>query len=81
MNLELFQQLVDEIVEKLPKDAQKDAIERVREIVANRVDEFGVKETSITRQGENHIVVQLPGVTDRKISNQTRPSAIKIVQT
>jgi SecD/SecF fusion protein len=53
-------------VEKLPKDAQKDAIERVREIVANRVDEFGVKETSITRQGENHIVVQLPGVTDRQ---------------
>lgn len=34
------------------------------EIVRRRVDESGTKEPSITRQGENRIVVQLPGVSD-----------------
>ncbi|MDP2938984.1 MAG: protein translocase subunit SecD [Candidatus Omnitrophota bacterium] len=51
---------------KLSEDAKRDAVERALEIVRNRIDEFGVGETSILRQGEDEIVVQLPGVTDRQ---------------
>ncbi len=48
-----------------PKD-REDAVERALEVIRNRIDEFGVKEPSITRQGFDEIVLQLPGVTDRR---------------
>ncbi|HEY2955539.1 MAG TPA: protein translocase subunit SecD [Candidatus Eisenbacteria bacterium] len=44
----------------------KDAPERAMEIIRNRVDQFGVAEPLIQRQGEDRIVVQLPGLTDRQ---------------
>ncbi|MDD5292164.1 MAG: protein translocase subunit SecD [Candidatus Omnitrophica bacterium] len=50
----------------LPAEAKEDASERALEIIRNRIDEFGVKEPSIQLQGENQIVVQLPGITDRE---------------
>lgn len=34
------------------------------ETVRNRIDEFGVSEPSITAQGKNRILVQLPGIKD-----------------
>lgn len=43
-----------------------DAADRAIEVIRNRIDQFGVRETSIQRQGEDEIVVQLPGVTDRE---------------
>ena len=52
--------------EKVPEKARHDAVERALEIVRNRIDQFGVKEPSIQRQGDNSIAVQLPGVTDRE---------------
>ncbi len=48
-----------------PKQAE-DASDRALEIVRNRIDQFGVKEPVIHRQGREEIVVQLPGVTDRQ---------------
>jgi len=51
---------------ELPPEAKQDATERALEIIRNRIDEFGVKEPLIQRQGQYNIVVQLPGVTDRK---------------
>lgn len=48
------------------KDLSKeDACDRAVEVIRNRIDQFGVRETSIQKQGEDEIVVQLPGVTDR----------------
>ena len=44
----------------------KDAPDRVMEIIRNRVDQFGVAEPLIQRQGEDRIVIQLPGLTDRE---------------
>ncbi len=41
-----------------------DAVDRAIEIVRNRVDQFGVAEPLIQREGENRIVVQLPGLLD-----------------
>jgi len=48
-----------------PKEA-KDAPDRVLEIIRNRIDQFGVLEPSIQRQGLDHIIIQLPGITDRQ---------------
>ncbi len=46
--------------------AKVDAADRAIEVIRNRIDEFGVRETSIQKQGEDEVVVQLPGVTDRE---------------
>jgi protein-export membrane protein SecD len=43
----------------------KDATERAMEIIRNRVDQFGVAEPLIQREGEDRIAIQLPGLTDR----------------
>lgn len=51
--------------EKLDENAQTDAVARAIEILRNRIDNLGVGETVIQRQGNNEILVQLPGVTDR----------------
>jgi preprotein translocase subunit SecD len=40
------------------------AIRQGLETIRNRVDQFGVAEPSIQQQGENRILVQLPGVQD-----------------
>jgi len=59
-------QMVMELeVDKLdPKTSLNDAMSQAIEIIRNRVDQFGVAEPLIVRQGERWIVVQLPGVTD-----------------
>ncbi|HSW64353.1 MAG TPA: protein translocase subunit SecD [Dissulfurispiraceae bacterium] len=51
------------------KEAQRikdTATDQVLEVFRNRIDQFGVAEPTIHRQGENEIVVQLPGVKDPK---------------
>ena len=48
----------------LKEQEAADAVDRAIEIVRNRVDQFGVAEPLIQRQGENRIVVQLPGLLD-----------------
>ena len=42
------------------------AVEQSLEIIRNRIDQFGVAEPVIIRQGEDEIVIQLPGVKDPK---------------
>ncbi len=43
---------------------RKNAVAQSLEIIRNRIDQFGVAEPVIIRQGEDEIVVQLPGVKD-----------------
>jgi SecD/SecF fusion protein len=50
----------------LEAKAKEDAADRALEVIRNRIDEFGVREPTIQKQGEDEIVVQLPGVTDRQ---------------
>jgi len=50
----------------LSGQAKEDAADRAIEVIRNRIDEFGVREPSIQKQGDDEIVVQLPGVTDRE---------------
>ena len=47
-----------------PKADVNDAMSRAIEILRNRVDQFGVAEPLIVRQGQRWIVVQLPGITN-----------------
>ncbi len=42
------------------------AVDQSLEIIRNRIDQFGVAEPVIIRQGADEIVVQLPGVRDPK---------------
>lgn len=52
-------------IDYLPEDVNpQEAIDRALEIIRNRVDEFGVTEPIIQKQGEKRIVVQLPGIKD-----------------
>lgn len=43
---------------------EKNAVEQSLEILRNRIDQFGVAEPVIIRQGADEIVVQLPGIKD-----------------
>ena len=51
---------------KLGKAEAKNAVDQAIQIIGNRVDQFGVAEPSIQRQGENRIMVQLPGLLDQE---------------
>jgi len=42
------------------------AVDQSLEILRNRIDQFGVSEPVIIRQGDDEIVIQLPGVKDPK---------------
>lgn len=46
------------------KNQRLSAVERATEIVRTRVDRYGVTEPSILQQGNNRLVVELPGVDD-----------------
>lgn len=56
---------IDEIINGLKGEAD-DAIDRVLEILQNRVDQFGVSEPTIQKQGQHRIVVELAGIQDSK---------------
>ncbi len=43
---------------------REDAMKRALEILNNRIDQFGVTEPTIQRQGEDMVVVELPGQAD-----------------
>ena len=63
----------------------KDAVERAREIINNRIDQFGVAEPLIQIEGADRIAVQLPGLTDRgraiELIGKTALLEFKLVRT
>ncbi|MBI3319115.1 MAG: protein translocase subunit SecD [Candidatus Omnitrophica bacterium] len=68
----------------VPPEAKNQDVTGVTvEILRNRIDQFGVREPLIQRQGANHILIQLPGVTDReralKLIGQTALLEFKLV--
>ncbi|MGC9046014.1 MAG: protein translocase subunit SecD [Thermodesulfovibrio sp.] len=58
--------LLCELPESAFKRIETTSVEQAIEVIRNRVDQLGVAEPIIHRQGENEIVVQLPGVKDPK---------------
>jgi preprotein translocase subunit SecD len=53
-----------ECVDTPEAPVDEDAVRRVVEIVRNRIDQLGVAEAVVARQGERRVLVQLPGITD-----------------
>ncbi len=43
---------------------KKMAVDQALETIRNRIDQFGVSEPDIRRQGQNRILIQLPGIRD-----------------
>lgn len=52
-----------EITGKLQKESE-DALTRAREIIRNRIDQYGVAEPVITTQGTRRIIIELAGISD-----------------
>jgi preprotein translocase subunit SecD len=50
--------------EQALRDRQARAIDQSLEIIRRRIDETGVREPNIQREGEDRILVQLPGIKD-----------------
>ena len=50
--------------EGMEQQEAQDAVAQAQEVIRNRVDQFGVAEPTIQRQGENRIIIELPGVQD-----------------
>ena len=71
-------------VEKIPEESRKDAVDRALEVLRNRIDQFGVKEPVLQKQGRNRILIQLPGITEReralKLIGQTALLEFKLVE-
>ncbi|MDP2303503.1 MAG: protein translocase subunit SecD [Ignavibacteria bacterium] len=47
-----------------------DAVTRAMEIIRNRVDQYGVSEPSIQKQGERRVIIELPGIAKEEEARQ-----------
>jgi SecD/SecF fusion protein len=59
----------NEILAGLKQDAE-DAVTRAQEIIRNRIDQYGVSEPTIQRQGSRRIIVELPGIAREEEAKQ-----------
>jgi len=59
----------DQIIEQLNLQST-DSINRIIEIIQNRVDQFGVSEPTIQKQGNNRVVVELAGIQDSESARE-----------
>ena len=53
-----------EVAKLTKQEPLNEAMSRAIEIIRNRIDQYGLAETSITKQGDKWIMVQLPGVSN-----------------
>ena len=53
----------NQIIEQLQFEAN-DSINRIIEIIQNRVDQFGVSEPTIQKQGNDRVMIELAGIQD-----------------
>ncbi|HEU4725148.1 MAG TPA: hypothetical protein VFU59_07610, partial [Candidatus Eisenbacteria bacterium] len=69
---------------KLGPAEAKNAVDQAMQIIRNRSDQFGVAEPSIQKQGDNRILVQLPGLLDqgraKELIGQTALLEFKLVK-
>jgi protein-export membrane protein SecD len=66
------------------RDQSSEAVNRSLEILRNRVDQFGVAEPTIQKQGNKRIIVELAGITDpqrvRGILGQTAQLEFRLLK-
>jgi protein-export membrane protein SecD len=70
---------------ELTDDEAEGALDRAIEVIRNRVDQYGVSEPVIQKQGDDRMVVQLPGIEDeeslKKLIGRTALLEFKLVLT
>jgi preprotein translocase subunit SecD len=54
------------------KQVKKDALDSTVETIRNRLDQFGLAEPSVSKQGDKYIVVELPGIKTTEEENRAR---------
>ncbi|KHD89621.1 MAG: SecD, protein-export membrane protein [Bdellovibrio sp. ArHS] len=59
-------------------DYKNRVIQQAIETIRNRIDEFGVAEPSISQQGSNRILIQLPGMADAEKAKQLINTTAKL---
>ncbi|NUN09933.1 MAG: protein translocase subunit SecD [Ignavibacteriaceae bacterium] len=59
----------DQIISELTQQTE-DAVSRAIQIIRNRIDQYGVSEPSIQKQGDRRIVVELPGIAKEEEARQ-----------
>lgn len=59
-------------------DYKQKIVQQAIETIRNRIDEFGVAEPSISQQGPDRILVQLPGIKDAEQAKQLINTAAKL---
>jgi preprotein translocase subunit SecD len=73
----------DEVISYL-RAQTSETVTRAKEILTNRVDEFGVSEPIIQQQGENRIIIELAGITDptrvRQLIGQTAKLEFRLLK-
>lgn len=77
--------LTAKMTEQKLKEIREYAIQQNITIIRNRVNELGVAEPLVQRQGKKHIVIELPGVQDtakaKEILNATATIEFRLVDT
>ena len=62
---------------------RSNAMDQALETIRNRIDQLGVRETTVAREGESEILVQLPGIQDperaKELIGKTAVLEFKIV--
>jgi preprotein translocase subunit SecD len=61
---------VDESKQAIPADKIPEAIDRALKTVRNRIEGIGVSEAVVQKQGNDRIVVQIPGIQDPERARQ-----------
>ena len=68
----------DEDILNSIREQADDAINRVLEILQNRVDQFGVSEPTIQKQGNRRIIVELAGIQDSERARELLQSTAQL---
>jgi preprotein translocase subunit SecD len=55
---------VNDSKQAIPASEKKEATDRALKVVRSRIDGFGVSESVVQKQGDDRIVVQIPGIQD-----------------
>ncbi|HBQ61075.1 MAG TPA: protein translocase subunit SecD, partial [Balneolaceae bacterium] len=64
--MDITRRSTNEEIATFLKTQRQSALDRAIEIIRTRVDRYGVTEPSILKQGNNRIMVELPGVEDKE---------------
>ena len=67
-------------LDEFTKNVKKEAIDATVETIRNRLDQFGLAEPSVRKQGDEYIVVELPGIKTKEQEDSARELISKRAQ-